>query len=91
MSKEVKIRPGLVGRRLPLTMAELQTLTRRSKPWIYRAMAAGLIKYIMIGDTRLIPPEEVDRIEREGIPSLRPADAVPHRRHRFPRKREQAA
>jgi hypothetical protein len=39
----------------------------------------------------LIPPEEGDRIAREGVGSLRPADAPPHGRHRFPRKGSEAA
>ena len=66
-------------------------LTRKSRPWIYKRMAEGLIKYFHNGDTRLIPPEEGDRIVREGVGSMRPADAPPHRRHRFPRKSEEAA
>ena len=87
MSNEVRIRSGLEGRKPLLTLAELQALTRKSRPWVYKAMAAGLIRYIWIGDTRYIPSEEADRIEREGIPSLRSADAPPHGRHRFPGKR----
>jgi hypothetical protein len=88
MPHEVKIRSGLDGRRSPLTVAELQALTRKSRPWVYRAMKAGLIRYITIGDTRYIPPEEADRIEREGVGSLRPDSAPPAKpRFRFPNKR----
>jgi hypothetical protein len=79
------------GVRRPLTVPELQALLSKSRPWVYRAMRLGLIKYVRFGDSRHIPPEEADRIMREGIPSLRPADAPPHRRHRFPRKGEEAA
>ena len=87
MPHEVTIRSGLEGRKPPLTVGELQALTRKSRPWVYRAMKAGLIRYIMIGDTRYIPPEEADRIEREGVGSLRPVDAPPARpRFRFPNK-----
>jgi hypothetical protein len=54
-------------------------------------MAAGLIKFIWIGDQRYIPPEEADRIEREGVGSLRSADAPPPKpRARFPRKRAES-
>jgi hypothetical protein len=90
MSNEVKFRSGLEGRKLPLTVAELQALTRKSRPWVYKAMKAGLIRYITIGDTRQIPPDEADRIEREGVGSLRPADAPPRGRHRFPKRQEAA-
>jgi hypothetical protein len=72
MSNEVKARSGLDGRRPPVSMSELVGLTRKGKAWNYRAMAAGLIRYITIGDQRYIPPEEADRIEREGVGSLRP-------------------
>ena len=89
MSIEVKTRSGLDGRRPPVTMNELPALTRKGRAWNYRAMAAGLIRYIWIGDQRYIPPEEADRIEREGIASLRSADArPPKRRARFPRREE---
>jgi hypothetical protein len=71
-------------------VAEVQILTGKSKPWVYRAMKLGLIRYVMIGDTRVVPPEEADRIEREGVGSLRPVDAPPHRRRRFPRKRDES-
>jgi hypothetical protein len=47
-------------------------------------MKAGLIRYVIIGDTRIIPPEEADRIAREGVGSLRPADKASGR---FPNKR----
>jgi hypothetical protein len=90
MSNEATSRSGLEGRRPPLTVAELQALIRKSRPWVYKAMAADLIRYIYIGDTRYIPSEEADRIEREGIPSMRSADAPPHRRHRFPRRNQES-
>lgn len=87
MSKEAKVLTGLDGRRPPVSMLELPALTRKGRAWNYRAMAAGLIKYIWIGDQRYVPPEEADRIEREGVGSLRPADAPPPKpRARFPRK-----
>jgi hypothetical protein len=89
MSSEV-ISSGLSGRRPPLTVPELQALIRKSRPWVYKAMAADLIRYIYIGDTRYIPAEEADRIEQEGVGSLRPPDAPPHGRYRFPRKNEEA-
>jgi hypothetical protein len=92
MSNEVKNWSGLKGRRPPLTLVELQALVRKSRPWVYKAMKAGLIRYIMIGDTRAIPPEEADRIEREGIASLRPPDIPPPKpRARFPRKKAAAS
>jgi hypothetical protein len=84
MSNEVTIQSGLDGRRAPLTVTELQALVRKSRPWVYKAMKAGLIRYVMIGDTRAIPPEEADRIAREGVGSLRPADRAPRR---FPNER----
>jgi hypothetical protein len=87
MSNEVKARSGLDGRRPPVSMSELVGLTRKGRAWNYRAMAAGLIRYITIGDQRYIPPEEADRIEREGVGSLRPPDAPPRKpRARFPSK-----
>ena len=87
MSNEVKTRPGLEGRRPPVSMDELPALTRKGRAWNYKAMAAGLIRYIWIGDQRYVPPEEADRIEREGVGSLRPPDAPPAKpRARFPRK-----
>ncbi len=83
MSSEV-ISSGLEGRRPPLSVKELQILVRKSRPWVYKAMRAGLIRYIMIGDTRYVTPAEADRIEREGIPSLRGVDAPsPKPRARF--------
>jgi hypothetical protein len=92
MSSEVKGRSGLDGRRPPVNMNELPALTRKGRAWNYRAMAAGLIRYIWIGDQRYIPPEEADRIEREGIASLRPAEApAPKCRARFPRKKAAAS
>jgi hypothetical protein len=73
-------------------VSEVQILTGKSKPWVYEAMKAGLIRYVMIGDTRVVPPEEADRIEREGVGSLRPVDAPPPTpRRRFPLKRNEAA
>ena len=66
-------------------------ITRKSRPWIYKRMAEGLIRFFYNGDTRLVPPEEGDRLAREGVGSLRPADAPPHGRYRFPRKNEEAA
>jgi hypothetical protein len=74
-----------VGRRQPLSVPELQALCRKSRPWVYRAMRLGLIRYVMVGDSRRIPADEADRIEREGVGSLRPADAPPPKpRARFP-------
>jgi hypothetical protein len=61
-------------------------ITRKSKPWVYKQMAAGRIEFFYNGVTRLTPAEVGDRIAREGVGSLRPADAPPHGRHRFPRK-----
>jgi hypothetical protein len=90
MSNEVKTRPALEGLRPPLTIDELMILTRKSRPWIYKRMAEGLIKFFHNGDTRLIPVEEGDRIAREGVGPLRAADATPHGRYRFPRKREES-
>jgi hypothetical protein len=87
MSNEVKTRPVLEGLRPPLTIDELMILTRKSRPWIYKRMAEGLIKFFYNGDTRLTPAEEGDRIAREGVGPLRAADASPHGRYRFPRKR----
>ena len=89
MPTEVKLRSGLEGRRPPVSMNELPALTRKGRAWNYRAMAAGLIRYIWIGDQRYVPSEEADRIEREGVGSLRPTDAPPPKpRARFPRKGE---
>jgi hypothetical protein len=72
-------------------MNELPGITRKSRAWNYRAMKAGLIKFIWIGDQRYVPPEEADRIEREGVGSLRPVDAPPPKpRARFPHKRDES-
>ena len=90
MSNEVKARQGLAGLRPPLTIDELMLITRKSRPWIYKRMAEGRIKFFYNGDTRLTPREEGDRIAREGVGPLRSADAPPHRRHRFPRKRAES-
>jgi hypothetical protein len=91
MSNEVKSRPGLEGLRPPLTIDELTIITHKSRPWIYKRMAEGRIKYFYNGDTRLTPAEEGDRIASEGVGPLRAADAPPHGRHRFPRKSDEAA
>jgi hypothetical protein len=69
-------------------MIELQALVRKSRPWVYKAMKAGLIRYVMVGDTRCIPPEEADRIAREGVGSLRPTNKPPRQ---YPLKRNRAA
>jgi hypothetical protein len=87
MSNEVKLRSGLEGRRAPISMLELPALTRKGRAWNYKAIKAGKIKTIWIGDQQYVPPDEADRIEREGVGSLRPADAPPPKpRARFPRK-----
>jgi hypothetical protein len=84
---EAKPRPGLNGRRAPLDVDDLPSVTKHGRAWNYKAMRLGLIKYVTMGDKRVIPPEEADRIEREGIPSLRRADAPPPKpRARFSRK-----
>ena len=79
------VSPSEHGVRRPLTVKELQSLTGKSRPWVYKAMQRGLIRYIWIGDSRRIPAEEADRISREGV-SFRSANAPPPQRHRFPRK-----
>jgi hypothetical protein len=91
MSNEERPQSGLEGRRPPISMKELPALTRKGRAWNYRAIRAGKIKTIWIGDQQYVPPEEADRIGREGVGSLRPADAPsPRPRHRFPRKRAES-
>jgi hypothetical protein len=85
---KVTPRSGLEGRRPSLSVGELQAFTRKSRAWVYKAMQLGLIRFVMDGQTRRIPPEEADRIQQEGVGSLRPVDAPPARpRFRFPNKR----
>ena len=73
MPHEVKIRSGMDGRRSPLTVAELQALTRKSRPWVYRAMKAGL------ADCPHIPRERIGHIICDSLApqSGRPAVTVP--------------
>jgi hypothetical protein len=79
MPIEAKPRSGLEFRRAPLDVSDLPSVTKHERAWNYRAMKKGLIKYVKMGDKRVVPPDEADRIEREGIPSLRPADAPPRK------------
>jgi hypothetical protein len=88
MSNEVKPEPGSEERRPPLPMNVFLRRIKKSRPWGYKAMRAGKLRYIMIGSSRYITAAEADRIENEGL-ELRPADAPPHGRYRFPRKNEE--
>lgn len=58
------------GTRMPTTFAQASQKSDKSISW-WRAQArAGRIRVIQFGASEAIPPDEMDRISREGLPPL---------------------
>jgi hypothetical protein len=58
----------------PMELIEVHEASRRtgSSPWTWRAhIKRGNVKVVRIGRRVLIPVAELERITREGLPSLR--------------------
>jgi hypothetical protein len=60
------------GTRMPTTFAQASRRSDKSISW-WRAQArAGRFRVVPFGASEAIPPDEMDRISREGLPPLPP-------------------
>ena len=57
----------LLGDKLVFNVKDMQRITGKSRPWVYRAMRAGKLPYIMNGDQRFCTRETAERVARKGV------------------------
>ena len=57
----------LLGDKLVFSVKDMQRITGKSRPWVYRAMRAGKLPYIRNGDQRFCTREIAERVAREGV------------------------
>jgi hypothetical protein len=57
----------LLGDKLVFSVKDMQRITGKSRPWVYRAMRAGRLPYIMNGDQRFCTRETAEHVARKGV------------------------
>ena len=57
----------VLGDKLAFSVKDMQRLTGKSRPWVYRAMRAGKLPYIMNGDQRFCTRETAEHVARKGV------------------------
>ena len=57
----------VLGDKLVFSVKDMQRLTGKSRPWVYRAMRAGKLPYIMNGDQRFCTRETAEHVARKGV------------------------
>jgi hypothetical protein len=61
---------GEYGTQMPTTFAQASRKSGKSISWWRGQARAGRFRVIPFGDADAIPPDEMDRISREGLPPL---------------------
>jgi hypothetical protein len=56
--------------RLPIPLAQLPRKSDKSESWWRGQARAGRFRVVPFGDGDAIPPDEMDKIAREGLPPL---------------------
>jgi hypothetical protein len=59
----------VIGSKALFSISETSEICDRLKPWLYRQMASGRIRYIWLGPRRAITRSEILRIASEGVSS----------------------
>lgn len=65
-----KLNPDFIPDRLLYSVNSSAHALDCSRSILYDLMKAGLIKFVAFGSERRIPVEEVQRLAKEGIPSV---------------------
>jgi excisionase family DNA binding protein len=58
---------AILGSKLLFSVEEAAAFCGRSKPWLYRLMGSGRIRFVRLGPRRAITRREVLRITTEGV------------------------
>jgi hypothetical protein len=57
----------LLGDKLVFSVKDMQRITGKSRAWVYRAMRARKLPYIMNGDRRFCTRETAEHVARKGV------------------------